>query len=179
MPNFEWHFNIDYDASGIGFSKVLHQGNGAIAFFSRVVVPHHQKLSAYERELISLVKAVRHWRPYIWGQPFTICTDHCSLKYILDQRLSTIPQHTWVNKLYEHYIAVKYKPGKMNNVANALSRHDEEVVVSLHTISMPSFKIFEVLRTESSPTHRSRHYTADSRRLYSRGLNWGGWLPHL
>jgi hypothetical protein len=76
-----------------------------------------------------------------------------------------------VNKLYEHYIAVKYKPGKMNNVANALSRHDEEVVVSLHTISMPSFKIFEVLRTESSPTHRSRHYTADSRRLYSRGLN--------
>jgi hypothetical protein len=65
MPNFEWHFNIDYDASGIGFSKVLHQGNGAIAFFSRVVVPHHQKLSAYERELICLVKAVRHWRPYI------------------------------------------------------------------------------------------------------------------
>jgi hypothetical protein len=33
---------------------------GPIAFFSRAIAPHHDKLVAYERELIGLVKAVRH-----------------------------------------------------------------------------------------------------------------------
>lgn len=32
-----------------------------MALFSGAVVPHHVKLPAYERELIGLVKAIRHW----------------------------------------------------------------------------------------------------------------------
>lgn len=51
---------MDYDASGTGFGAVLHQGEGAVAYFSLAVVPHHAKLPAYERELIGLVKAVRN-----------------------------------------------------------------------------------------------------------------------
>jgi hypothetical protein len=27
----------------------------------------HTKLVAYERELIGLVQAVKHWRAYLWG----------------------------------------------------------------------------------------------------------------
>jgi hypothetical protein len=60
MPDFSKQFVVDRDASGAGFGAVLHQGDGAIAFFSRAVALHHQKLPAYERELIGLVKAVRH-----------------------------------------------------------------------------------------------------------------------
>jgi len=63
-------------------------------FFRRAVAPQHDKLPAFERELIRLVKAVRNWRSYLWGRPFTVRTDHWSIKYILDQRLTTIPQHT-------------------------------------------------------------------------------------
>lgn len=77
---------------------------------NRAVAAHHHKLPAYERKLIGLVKAVRHWRPYIWGRPFTVQTDHYSLKYILDQRLSTIPQHTWVSKLFGYDLTVEYRP---------------------------------------------------------------------
>ena len=91
LPDFDHHFVVDCDASGLGFSAVLHQSNGPIAFFCRVVAPHHVKLATYERDLIRLVKEVRHWRPYLWAQPFVVCTDHYSLKYLLDQRLSTIP----------------------------------------------------------------------------------------
>ena len=100
LPDFSKRFFVDCDASGAGFGAVLHQGDGAVAFFSRAVAAHHAKLPAYERELIGLVKAVRHWRPYLWGRAFTVLTDHWSLKYILDQRLTTIPQHTWVTKLF-------------------------------------------------------------------------------
>jgi hypothetical protein len=31
-------------------------------------------LAAYERELINLVQAVRHWRSYLWGAPVP-CPD--------------------------------------------------------------------------------------------------------
>jgi hypothetical protein len=47
-----------------------------------------------------LVKAARHWCPYLWTQSFIVRTDHFNLKYLLDQRLSTIPQHAWVSKLF-------------------------------------------------------------------------------
>lgn len=59
-PAFDRQFVVDYDASGTGFGAVLHQGDGAVAYFSHTVAPHHTKLPAYERELIRLVKVVRH-----------------------------------------------------------------------------------------------------------------------
>ena len=110
LPDFTAPFVIDCDASGSGFGAVLHQSAGPIAFFSRAVAPQHAKLAAYERELIGLVKAVRHWRPYVWARPFTIRTDHFALKFLLDQRLSTIPQHTWVSKLFGYDFKVEYNP---------------------------------------------------------------------
>ena len=65
LPDFSLKFVVDCYAFGSGFGAVLHQGDGAIAFFSRPVAAHHAKLPDYERELIGLVKAVRHWRPYL------------------------------------------------------------------------------------------------------------------
>jgi hypothetical protein len=100
LPNFNKKFIVECDASGSGFGAVLHQGDGPVAFFNRAVANHHAKLLAYERELIGLVKAVRHWHPYVWGRSFLVRTDHFSLKFIVDQWLTTIPQHTWVSKLF-------------------------------------------------------------------------------
>jgi hypothetical protein len=98
MPDFEKTFVMDFDASGTGFGAVLHQGAGPVAFFSRPFAARQLKLAAYERELIGLVQAVRHWRPYLWGRHFVVRTDHYSLKYLLDQRLSTVPQHQWLKQ---------------------------------------------------------------------------------
>jgi hypothetical protein len=93
LPEFTKSFIMDCDASGSGFGVVLHQDNGPIAFFSRPFATWHLKLVAYERELIGLVQAVRHWRPYLWGRRFLVRTDHFILKFMLDQRLSIVPQH--------------------------------------------------------------------------------------
>ena len=97
MPDFSKLFTVECDASTVG--TVLIQEGHPIAFFSRPVAPRQRALAAYERELIGLVQAVRHWRPYLWGRRFVVKTDHYSLKYLLDQRLATIPQHHWVGKL--------------------------------------------------------------------------------
>jgi hypothetical protein len=122
MPIFDKPFIVNCDTSRTGFGAVLHQEAGPIAFYSRPVAPQHSKLAAYERELIGLVKAVRHWRPYLWTRSFIVHTDRYALKFLLDQRLSTIPQHTWVSKLFDYDFIVEFNPGRMNTVADALSR---------------------------------------------------------
>jgi hypothetical protein len=127
-------------------------------------------LPAYERELIGLVKAVRHWRPYIWGRQFLVHTDHYSLKYLLDQRLTTIPQHTWVSKLFGYDFMVEYKPGKLNGTADALSRRAESGM-ALNTISTPSFELFDNLRAEAATDPQIQ----DVRQQLAAGTVSPGW----
>jgi hypothetical protein len=122
MPDFTQPFVVECDASSHGFGAVLVQAGHPVAFFSRPVAPRHRALAAYERELIGLVQAVRHWRPYLWGRRFVVKTDHYRLKYLLDQRLATIPQHQWVGKLLGFDFSVEYRSGATNVVADALSR---------------------------------------------------------
>jgi hypothetical protein len=40
------------------------------------MAPQHASLAAYERELIALAQAIKHWRPYLWGRSFIMKTDH-------------------------------------------------------------------------------------------------------
>jgi hypothetical protein len=47
--------------------------------------------------------------------------DHYSLKYLLDQRLSTILQHHWVGKLLGFDFSVEYISGATNTITDALS----------------------------------------------------------
>lgn len=148
LPDFTKPFVVECDASTYGFGAVLLQEAHPLAFFSRPVAPRHRSLAAYERELIGLVLAVRHWRPYLWGRRFTVRTNHYSLKYLLDQRLATIPQHHWVGKLLGFDFVVEYKSGATNTVADALSRRDteEEPVVALLAVSGNRFDFIGRLR---------------------------------
>jgi hypothetical protein len=135
LPDFTRDFIVECDASGHGFGAMLHQGSGPVAFFSKPIVTCHAKLAAYEHELIGLVHVVRHWRAYLWGRSFIIKTDHYSLKILLDQRLSTIPQHHWTSMLLDYDFCVEFKPGASNVVADALSCHDTEAVEAVMALS--------------------------------------------
>jgi len=153
MPNFDELFMVDCDASGVGFGAILQQEAGPIAFFSRSFAARHLKLAAYERELIGLAQAVRHWRPYLWGRHFLIRTDHYSLKFLSDQRLSTVPQHQWISKLFGFDFVVEYRPGRLNTMADVLSRRDAKDAVELDSspgaaciLSGPSFALIDDIR---------------------------------
>lgn len=89
---------------------------------------------------------------------FLILTDHYSLKFLLDQSLSTIPQHQWVSKLFGYDFSAEYRPGKKNTAADALSRRDEESSM-LHNFSAPHFPWYDQLRLEmyADPTLVALH----------------------
>lgn len=77
-------------------------------------------------------------------------TDHCSLKYLLEQRITTAPQQKWISKLLGFDFHVEYKPGRSNTGADALSRRDEEVLASLCAISIPQLAWIAELKIELS-----------------------------
>jgi hypothetical protein len=156
LPNFDDAFIFNCDALGMGFNDVLHQDNDPIAFYSWPIAAQHTKLDTYERELIGLIKPMCHWRPYLWARPFVMRTNHFALKYMLDQHLSTIPQHTWVSKLFGYDFRVEYMSGKANTIADALSNHDEHSAVEL-PLSSPTFVMCDELHQELQQLEKARH----------------------
>lgn len=101
------------------------QNGRPIAFMSKHLSMKHQALSTYEKELLTIVMATQKWHCYLQGHHFKIRTDHQSLKYLLEQRLSTLFQQKWLAKLMGLEYEICYKQGKENLVADALSRLNE------------------------------------------------------
>ena len=89
MPNFSKPFVLETDASGTGIGAVLMQEGHPIAYFSKALSQRHQVLSTYEKELMVVVLAVERWRPYLLRRHFIIKTDHFSLNYILEEKITT------------------------------------------------------------------------------------------
>ncbi|KAK1427816.1 hypothetical protein QVD17_16511 [Tagetes erecta] len=122
LPNFQDSFVVECDASGRGIGAVLMQNRRPIAYFSKALSDRNLAKSAYEREIMALVLAVQHWRPYLLGTRFTVYTDQKSLKFLLQQRITTPDQQNWVAKLLGYDFDIQYKPGRENRAADALSR---------------------------------------------------------
>lgn len=120
MPDFSKQFVIECNASGGGIRAVLMQEGRPIAFVSKALSPKNYQ--PIQKEILAVVFGVQKWRPYLLGRHFKICTDHFSLKYLLEQCIPTPMQHKWLTKLIGYDFEISYRSGKENNVADALSR---------------------------------------------------------
>ena len=93
------------------------QNNRPIAYFSKAILDRALSKSTYEKELLALVLAVHHWRPYLLGRKFVIRTDQKSLKHLLTQRITTPDQQKWLSRLLGYNFEILYKAGNDNNAA--------------------------------------------------------------
>ncbi|GJY69865.1 retrotransposable element Tf2 [Tanacetum coccineum] len=69
-----------------------------------------------------MVAALDKWKGYLLDRHFKVKTDHFSLKYLLNQKLTTPFQFKWLPKLLGYDYEIVYKKGSENVVADALSR---------------------------------------------------------
>jgi hypothetical protein len=97
-----------------------------LAFTSKQISERHLGKSTYEKEMLAILHAVDIWHPYLLGKCFQIKIDHRSLKYFLEQRISSPEQHKWLTKMFGYDYEIIYKKGKENVVVDALSRKYEE-----------------------------------------------------
>ena len=127
---------MECDASGNGIGAVLMQEGRPIAFESRPIKGKYLQKPIYEKEMLAILYALNKWRTYLMGRHFKVKTYHDSLKHFLEQRLSSEEQQKWVTKMLGYDFEIIYKKGKLNVVADALSRKNEEVEALLCAISI-------------------------------------------
>lgn len=113
-PDFKKHFFIQCDASNVGVGAVLFQIDGdknerPIAFFSQKLNSAQTNYSVTEKECLAAVLAVKRFRPYVELMPFTIITDHASLKWLMSLRDLNGRLARWALQLQIYDFKIEHK----------------------------------------------------------------------
>ncbi|KZV13543.1 CCHC-type integrase [Dorcoceras hygrometricum] len=109
------------------------QHGKVIAYASRQLKTHESHYPVHDLELAAIVFALKVWRHYLYGEQFIIYSDHKSLKYLFTQSDLNMRQRRWLDLLKDFDCEIQYQPGKLNQVADALSRKYQDVMVaSIH-----------------------------------------------
>ena len=127
-PQKEAQTSLTVDASDLAVGGVLEQLiNGVwrpLAFFSRKLRPAEVKYSAFDRELLGIYLAIRHFRYFLEARAFTIFTDHkpITLAFAKVSDPWSPRQQRHLSYISEFSTDIHHIAGKENRVADALSR---------------------------------------------------------
>ena len=121
--------SLTSDASDQAVGAVLEQYVDGfwqpLAFFSKQLRPPEQKYSTFDRELLALYLAIRHFKYFLEGRSFTMFTDHKPLVGAMSKAsdLWTARQQRHLAHISEFSTNIRHISGKDNVVADCLSRN--------------------------------------------------------
>lgn len=131
LPDFRKPFRIECDASDVAIGAVLIQTinnkDHPVAYASRHLTKTERRYTVTEKELLSIVWAARHFRPYVLGRPIVFITDHkplATLKKIKDPagRIGRM-----FSRLQDLDFDIVYKSGVTNVLPDFLSRLSSQI----------------------------------------------------
>jgi hypothetical protein len=118
--DYEQPFDLYTDASDLQSGSVLMQEKKILAFFSRKLNDAQCKYGVGEKEMLSVVDALKEFRSMIWGYPITIHADHLNWTY--DKTYHNARVLRWQMLIEDFAPNIKYVKGEKNILADALSR---------------------------------------------------------
>lgn len=125
-PDLRHPFSVATDASNVGIGAVLYQViNGEthhIAFMARALSKSERNYSTTKRELLAIVYALDKFHKYLWGNHFTLYTDHRALTYLHTQRVANPMMINWLDLLLQYNFDIIHLPGLDNILPDQLSR---------------------------------------------------------
>eukprot|EP00731_Ephydatia_muelleri_P003528 Em0001g3528a len=77
---------------------------------------------ATRREMLALIWAIQYFKPYLWGRPFKVRTDHSALKWLKIFKDPHGQVARWLEILSEYDFTVEHRPGLKHGNADSLSR---------------------------------------------------------
>ena len=131
FPQPDKEFTLATDAAvgdannpgGLGavLTQTIDGHDRVIAYASRALKQHEKKQSAFQLELQAVIWALNHFGPYLRHATFTVVTDCRPLANLSQQQLKSL--HRLHEKMLEFPCIIKYRPGILNDIADALSRN--------------------------------------------------------
>lgn len=126
-PRWDLPMILQCDASDIGIGAVLVQidENGlenVVEYFSCKLTDREKKYSPTEKECLAVIKSIIHFRPYVELNILRIITDHYSLKYLLNMKVTTGRLARWILFLQPYVTCIEHRAGSLMKVPDALSR---------------------------------------------------------
>ena len=116
------------DASDVAVGAVLQQKINSvwspIAFFSRKLQPAETRYSTFDRELLAVYLAIRHFRHFVEGRSFFVVTDHKPLTFALTNpsKQHSPRQIRHLDFVSQFTTDIRFLQGSSNLAADALSR---------------------------------------------------------
>ncbi|KAK8716654.1 hypothetical protein V6N13_043959 [Hibiscus sabdariffa] len=141
LPDHTKPFEIYTDASDVAIGGVLMQEGHPVAFESRKLNETERRYTIHEKEMTAVVHCLRTWRHHVLGSKFVVYTDNVANSYFLTQPKLSPKQACWQEFLAEFDFSMEYKPGKVNSVADALSRRYD-----LEFLSLPKGLLLERIK---------------------------------
>jgi len=167
------------DASDVGVGAALTQIDEndeefVIEFYSAKLSDNEKKFSPTEKECLAVIKAIKHFRPYIELMDLRIITDHYSLKYLLSMNVTSGRLARWILFLQPYVNCISHRAGKLMKVPDALSRapimtaeDDEKIQEVLNIQTENPRKSYENLLSKVKlHIHMIPHYRIDGNKLY-------------
>lgn len=126
-------FQLQTDASGYAIGAVLSNKDARpVAYTSRSLNKAELNYPTIEKELLAIVWAVKHFRPYLYGKKFIILTDHKPLIYLFNMKDPSSRLMKFRIALEEYDFDVHYVKGTDNAAADALSRITSSDLKDMH-----------------------------------------------
>ena len=128
-PEFHKPFRLATDASDLGAGAVLLQEDDEgiehpVSYYSKKFNSSQRNYSVIEKELMAIILGLQHFKVYLdpSSGPITVYTDHHPLKYLNKFRNKNQRLTRWSLYLQEYQLNVVHVPGKLNVIADHLSR---------------------------------------------------------
>ena len=135
VPSLEDCFVLHTDASGAGVGAalyVLREGKEwPVAFFSRQLQGAQRRYSATELEALAVFQSVHFFAHYLWGAEFTVVTDHRALVHLMSSKKLNKRLTGWALQLMDFNFKIVYRPGRVHQDADGMSRQGWQDVKQL------------------------------------------------
>lgn len=127
FPQENSPLSITTDASDFAMGAVLQQKVEnqwqPLAFYSQKLSEPQKKYSAFDRELLGIFSAIKHFRHFVEARDFFVLTDHKPLVNAISSKTERSPrQSRQLDFIAQFTSDIRFVKGQENVVADALSR---------------------------------------------------------